>query len=514
MTRKQAAYGVDELLHDRELISTLLEITAEYKFDKILRLVVDKIPKLVNAGGASLFWLDRESNRIVLRDTYPENRDNIGKRWYEIGEGLTGWVAKTGQPLRIRDIADEEELKAIDPNLVWSDKYKGFEKANNAQKAYQKAFLAVPIKIEGTTMGVLRIAKTLEPNRQYTKQHEDLLVTIAEYLATILKKAELLQVAEEFEKLIKPEYFRSPETMDAYLWWVADFIPTVLNSTACSIFLKDEESGVFVLRYTSEGNPLKKQIGKANYKLREGLTGWVLFTGESLRVNDIEHEEELKRRYPGIRWVGKHLEYKIRHSYFMAAPIKTPQETYGAIRLTRKPGSLPFTEEDERLLNKYGRFLGESLRSLQLEEHGTMLVKPKWKARYSVNKNCCFILMPFSAEWSDNVRLAIKNAVESQNLTFKIADESLGRDIMPDVWRGIYEARIIVADLSESNPNVAYEVGMADVLGKEMILLAQDPKTIPIDFAGARLLLYNVNRMRELQNKLSDRIAQILKQNH
>jgi hypothetical protein len=298
--------------------------------------------------------------------------------------------------------------------------------------------------------------------------------------------------------------------MDAYLWWVADFIPTVLNSTACSIFLKDEESGTYVLKYTSERNPLKRQIGQLSYKFREGLTGWVLFTGDALRVNDIENEKELRSRYPGINWVSKHSEHRVR--YFMAAPIKTPQETYGAIRLTRKAGGLPFTEEDEGLLNKYGRFLGESLRTLQLEEHGTMLVKPKWKARYSIKKNSCFVLMPFSTEWSDNVRLAIRSAVRGQKLKFKIADESLGRDIMPDVWRGICEARIIVADLSASNPNVAYEVGMADVLGKEMILLAQDPKTIPIDFAGARLLLYHVNRMYELRNRLSGRIAQILKQ--
>jgi signal transduction protein with GAF and PtsI domain len=503
------------LLHDKELISTLLEITAEYKFEKILRLVVDKIPGLVDGARASVFWLDREGNRIVLRDTYPENRVNIGKRSYRMGEGLTGWVAQTGKPLRVKNIEDESELKRIDSALHWSDKYDGFRQTTFVGKTYQRAFLAVPIKIEGVTMGVLRIAKTIAANKCYTKQHEDLLLTIADYLATILKKAQLLEAAEEFDTLIKPEYFQNPETMDAYFRWVADLIPTILNSSGCMIFVKDEDVGSYVLRYTSKGNPLKKKVNLISYRSGNGLIGWVLLSGDSLRINDIKKEEELKRKYPGAEWTGKHLEFKTqRHSYFMAAPIRTPQETYGVICLTRKAESIPFTVEDERLLHKYGKSLGESLRSLQLEEHGTMLVRPKWKARYPINKNRCFILMPYRQAWSDNIRLAIKNAVESRKLEFKIADESHERDIMPDVWKGICEARIVIADLSSANPNVAYEVGLADVVGKEMILLAQDPSKVPVDFAGARLLLYDPNKIKELQSKLGDRISQILGQRH
>jgi transcriptional regulator with GAF, ATPase, and Fis domain len=513
--RRQSTRKTNTPVYDKGLISTILEVFAEYQIEKILKLVVDKIPKLVQANEASLFWYDRETNRIILRQTSGAKKQNIGKHAYALGEGLTGWVAKNGRALRINNIEDEKELKRIDPTLRWSDKYKGFEYASTAEKEHRRAFLAVPIKIEGITVGVLRIAKTLEPNTQFSKEHEELLITFAEHLSTILKKAELIQRAEDFNSLIDDDdliLFKNPQTVDAYLRWAVNLIPTILISSGCTIFLKDENSDSYVLKYATKGNPLEDQIDRASYKLGEGLTGWVLLKGKALRVNDIENTDELKQIDPKLQWLGKHLEYQKHHSNFLAAPIRTPKEVYGVIRLSKESKDMPFTEEDERLLSKYGRFLGSALRSLQLEQDGTMIVKPHYEARYFVTKDCGYVLMPYSKEWTQNVKRIIKNAIESQGLCFRIADEEVGGYIMKDIWRGICEARIVVADLSTANPNVAYEVGLADVLGKQIILLAQDRHAVPFDFVGKRLLVYSLDRIDKLQDELANRISRLLQQ--
>jgi signal transduction protein with GAF and PtsI domain len=508
MPRSSPTY--DKSFHDRELISNLLEFTAEYQVDNILRLVVNRIPRLVRAREASLFWLDRERNQIRLRATYDANRGNIDKRTYQVGEGLTGWVAKTGRPLRIKSIENEAELRRIDPNLKWVDKYGGFASASPTDKARQRAFLAVPIKIDGATMGVLRISKMERPNQHFSQADQDLIVTFAGHLAHILKKAEVLQRAKDFENLLEPVFFRSPEALDGYLRSVANLIPTIFNSKGCTIFLKDESSGSYALRYASKGNPLAEKIGEVGYYKGEGLTGWVLSQGESLRVNDIENEEELRHISPDLKWAGKLKEFLVHHSNFLAAPIRTPTEVYGAIRLSKDLEGNPFSEEDERLLRRYARILGSAIESLRLTQAGTMVVRPKWKGWYPVIENCCFVLMPYRPLWANNVRRVIKTAVESRNLIFRIADEETGPAVMEDIWKGICEARVIVADLSTANPNVAYEVGLADVVGKKMILLAQDPKKVPFDFVGTRLLLYRPDRLDELQDRLMERIEQLL----
>src|ERR1044072_6592381 len=89
----------DQVISYRELISTILEVFAEYERESSLELVLESTPKLVNGRQASLFWFDRETNRYVLRQTSGPNRRKIGKHAYGIGEGLTAWVAKTGKPL-------------------------------------------------------------------------------------------------------------------------------------------------------------------------------------------------------------------------------------------------------------------------------------------------------------------------------------------------------------------------------------------------------------------------------
>lgn len=500
--------------YDKELVSTVLEVFAEYEIEKILELVVQRIPKLVGVKEASLFWYDREANRIVLRQTSGANKQHIGKYAYAIGEGLTGWVAKTGRALRINNIEDARELRKIDATLRWSDKYKGFEYASAADREYRRAFVAVPIKLEGITMGVLRLAKTIEPKTRFTAEQQDLLTTFADHLSTILKKAELLQKAEDFnDSLIDDEDLTLFNNTEGYLRWVVNFIPAILSSSGCTIFLKGESADSYVLKYASKDNPLKSQIGRASYKLGEGLTGWVLLKGRSLRVNDIENADELKKIDPKLHWMGKHLEYQKHHSTFLAAPIRTINDVLGVIRLSKESKDMPFTSQDERLLSKYGRFLGSALRSHEFEKDGTMLVKPVYGGWHCVTGDYCYVLMPYTKEWSKNVKRTIRNAVLSNNLSFRIAEEEIGTSIMKDVWKGLCETRIVIADLSEANPNVAYEVGLADALGKQTILLAQDVKSVPFDFAGKRLLLYRLDRLDELQDELTKHITLILGQN-
>lgn len=496
----------------RELISTILEVFAEYEIESILKLVVERIPKLVNGRQASLFWFDREINRFVLKQTSGPNRRKIGKHAYAIGEGLTGWVAKTGKPLRIANIEDKSELKRIDPQLRWADKYKGFESATERERQYCRAFLAVPIKIESVTIGVLRVAKTMEPNTRFSAEHEELLVTLADHLSSIVIKAERFQGAEQINKLIDQDNFGDFESqgeLDNYFNMAVNLIPSILNSNGCTMFLREDNSDSYVLRYASKGNPLEESIGKATYKANEGLTGYVLQYQRSLRINDIQNQEELHQIDPRLRWRGVHLEFQKHHSNFLAAPIRAGKDLFGVIRLSKHPDGMPFTEDDERLLLKYGRLLGRALKSFQND--GGILVRPRYSGRHTETRNVCFVLMPYSQQWSSNTRRAIANAIKSQGLLFRIADEEDGRHVMEDVWRGICEGTIIIADLSTSNPNVMYEVGMADVLGKEVILLTQDAKDLPFDLSGSRVLVYSPERLDKLEDDLGRKLSRVLK---
>jgi nucleoside 2-deoxyribosyltransferase len=84
--------------------------------------------------------------------------------------------------------------------------------------------------------------------------------------------------------------------------------------------------------------------------------------------------------------------------------------------------------------------------------------------------------------------------------------------IMKDITKSIYDARIIVADLTGRNSNVMYELGLAHAAKKPVIMLAQDEADIPFDLRHIRYLKYNEKDLTKLRSELAARIHSTLSQ--
>lgn len=64
---------------------------------------------------------------------------------------------------------------------------------------------------------------------------------------------------------------------------------------------------------------------------------------------------------------------------------------------------------------------------------------------------------------------------------------------MEDIWTKINQAAFIIADVTGKNPNVMYELGIAHTIGKPVILITQNTKSIPFDFTHLRHFKYEDN---------------------
>ena len=107
----------------------------------------------------------------------------------------------------------------------------------------------------------------------------------------------------------------------------------------------------------------------------------------------------------------------------------------------------------------------------------------------SVRAGRCFVIMPYSQVWSESVQNIIEKVCQSVGIEPTIAKTMDGRFVAHDIWDGITGSEIIIADLTGANPNVTYEVGLADAIGRRVILIAQHQE-VPFDFHGHRLILY------------------------
>ena len=100
--------------------------------------------------------------------------------------------------------------------------------------------------------------------------------------------------------------------------------------------------------------------------------------------------------------------------------------------------------------------------------------------------------MPFGESWSETVfRDMLVPGIESAGFTVTRGD-SIVRvgDLGTNVWKSIARAGVIVAEVSVPNPNVYYEIGLADALGKDILLFKQEDATLPADFCGEHYYTY------------------------
>lgn len=542
---------MSDTLSTRELIVRLLEIGGAPEEEALFDLLVLEAPKLVGAEECSIFWRDgawREKQRqrektpgppdaFYRRATYAAKKRLIGIDYYRLGDGLTGWVAKHGESLRIDDITDEVRLKKVAKDLVWKDMAKGFR--DSTDKERQKAFLAVPVKIDGEVQGVIRIAKTAEPHGKFTNEAQGLLEVFAEHVAAIIQRVEEERLKDLWETLYLSGISFSKDEFSEYLHRVADEIPGYLGARACSIFLI-EWYGNPQLRLcaTTTGGPLAQEVGQSTYEIGEGLTGWVAKHNRSLCLKNVDDEQELKQHGGDLVHKGKHEEYIKKHSSFLASPISIHEQVLGVIRIAQDSQGRFFSTSDQRLLEyfcknlavlvqnvalfqrvqiekddalqrlrKNQRALKELAGSLKndvisikkslselfpdIDEGPTMQIGPVIVERVPRNMKTVFVGIPFSPYYKNVYEFAIRPALEGLDLCPWIAFEKKSViDIMRKIFNGIQQSHIAIIDISEWNANVLFELGVLYGQNHPVILIKREDADVPADLAGLEYIPY------------------------
>lgn len=123
-----------------------------------------------------------------------------------------------------------------------------------------------------------------------------------------------------------------------------------------------------------------------------------------------------------------------------------------------------------------------------------------------------FIVMPFDPPYDKLYEDIIKKACEEYKTNPVKADESYVPGlIIGDILKHIYESKAIIAEISEKNLNVYYEIGLAHALNKPSILIAKrKPRfKLPFDISSFKVIFYEDTLSGK--KKLSDGIKEYLK---
>ncbi len=113
-----------------------------------------------------------------------------------------------------------------------------------------------------------------------------------------------------------------------------------------------------------------------------------------------------------------------------------------------------------------------------------------------VNANdSCFVMMPFGAPLGQYYSAIYEPAVKKAGLRPVRADDDLfatGK-IIDQVWQGISQAKVLIAELTTRNPNVFYELGLAHALEKPVVLVSSNTDDVPFDLQHIRVIYYDLH---------------------
>jgi len=102
-----------------------------------------------------------------------------------------------------------------------------------------------------------------------------------------------------------------------------------------------------------------------------------------------------------------------------------------------------------------------------------------------------FVAMEYREPFDTFYREVIKPQAEKLYEVVRIDEKSGPGVIFQDMQREISQSDIVIAEITPANPNVFYELGYAQALGKPTILLAQRGGKLPFDIASYRVVFYD-----------------------
>ncbi len=133
------------------------------------------------------------------------------------------------------------------------------------------------------------------------------------------------------------------------------------------------------------------------------------------------------------------------------------------------------------------------------------------------NKKICFVISPIGEDDSETrkrsdqvLKHIITGAVEQLGYTVIRADKISEPGIIThQIIQHIVDAPLVIADLTERNPNVFYELALRHAIRKPLVQLIKKGETIPFDVAATRIIQFDLQNPDSVDAAKTEIIAQV-----
>ena len=164
-------------------------VSSVQDLDQLLELIIETATKMMDAKASSLLLLDHKTRKLYFKVATGEKSTDVKQFEIDLGQGIAGYVAETGEPLLIPDVAEDPRwYKEISESI-------GFR---------TQSIACVPMKINGEIIGVVEIIDKADGS---AIQDEDLkiLSVFADLAAQAIGNARKIEHDKQEIRVLKKE---------------------------------------------------------------------------------------------------------------------------------------------------------------------------------------------------------------------------------------------------------------------------------------------------------------------
>jgi signal transduction histidine kinase len=241
------------------------------------------------------------------------------------GEGITGWVATTGKPLRTGDVRREKRYVAIN--------------------ARTRSEMAVPVEMRGQVVGLLNVDS--QEIDAFKEEDEERLLDMASEAAKWLELAwefdQLRSTSRQLTSLVDiAQIIISKTSLDEVLEQINLQTFRLLKTRLCSVFLLSDDGSELVLRACHGGSKLYRE--KPNLSTEDSLLGSLLKRGKPVAVVDVAEDK---------RYLQPDIALKEKLVSMLAVPLIFGEKPVGVLAVYTQQRHR-FSNEEIKLLTTLG----------------------------------------------------------------------------------------------------------------------------------------------------------------
>ena len=150
-------------------------LTSSLTVKEVVQQIFYKVAELFNPENWSLLLVDHERQELYFEIVVSETgrAEKIKDTRLKIGEGIAGWVAKTGRPLLVPSVDKEPRFT---------------RKVDDAAAFSTESIICIPLKIRDKVLGVIEFVNRTDLASMHDFDIE-MLVTVADFAAIALENA-------------------------------------------------------------------------------------------------------------------------------------------------------------------------------------------------------------------------------------------------------------------------------------------------------------------------------------